>query len=111
MRRQLGGLRLARLQRERVAAERDMIAERPQEQRRVRVGVRGEGGEEDLLLRAEVRAAAGLPEVEERLPRLLRVVGVRAAQPLGDDERVVVLPGEGHEGAVVVHGTEGGPRL
>ena len=88
---ELGGLRLARLQRERVAPERDMIAERPQEQRRVRVGVRGEGGEQDLLLRAEVRAAAGPPEGQERRLRRPRVAGVRAAQSLGDNQRVVVL--------------------
>ena len=71
-----------------------MIAEHAGDQRVVRIAVAGEGGQEHLLLEAEVGTPADRPEGGEGGAGLARVAVVRAAQLLCDDQGLVVTTRE-----------------
>ena len=80
-----------------------MVHEHARDRGGVRVGVRREPREEDVLLDAEVLGAVLVPEREEVLPG---VVGGRlggAPEPLRGDERDVVVARQRLERGVALH--------
>jgi hypothetical protein len=84
-------------------ADRDVVAEGVQHERVVRVAVCGVAGQQDLLLAPEVQVPVLGPVRQEARSGVRGGGGVRAAQVLGDDERLVVVAREGGERSAALH--------
>ena len=78
-----------------VTADQDMAEQGADDRRVIGIPVRGVGGQEHLLLEAEVRSFLSLPVLEERGHGAGGLLRPRLAQPPGDDQGMVLIANSG----------------
>jgi len=94
------------LDRVRLRADANVLEQHLDDARRARIRVGGEGRQEHLILNAEVPSAVLAPELEEGVAGRTGILDRRSTQPLGRDQRDVVITGEWLQRSVSLHAAD-----